>query len=258
MPRARRCTAVADIAESQRVEELWWVKFAWQYHPGTLPVGDGKPEQLKPPAPDLVVTSSGRRYGIEISQITPSGFVGIENLQIRAAQQAYLKSAQKTHEASVTADTRLFANFSFRPGPLPPQRSAVREMVELVEKYRPTPGTSFAALPGQAATAGLLPEWLAGLSVFHPLPDFPLRWAGGSVWSTESLCRDQVAERIKQKSLRLAEYRRFADEVWLLLVVNQFAIGEDISIPWDAVAWRFEHDFDRVLLMSQQELLTFQ
>lgn len=239
------------------MEELSWVKFAWQYHPGAIPLSDGKPEQLKPPAPDLVVTSSGRRYGIEISQLTPSAYAGVENLEILAAQRSYLESAQRMHEARNPADTRLFANFSFRPGPLPNRRAAVREMVELVERYRPELGTFFQALPGQAATADLLPDWLVGLSVFRPSPGFPLRWVGGSVWSTNSLRRDQVAERIEQKSLRLREYRRFADEVWLLLVVNQFPIGEDISVPRDAFAWGFEHDFDRVLLLSQQGLLNF-
>ncbi|WP_213604580.1 hypothetical protein [Pseudoxanthomonas japonensis] len=249
---------MADSDESQRVEELGWVKFAWQHHPGAIPVGDGTPEQLQPPAPDLVITSSGRRYGVEVSQLTPSAYAGVENLKILAAQRSYLESAQRMHEASNPADTRLFANFSFRPGPLPTRKTAVRDMVDLVERYRPEPGKSFEALPGQAATAGLLPDWLVGLCVFHPSPDFPLRWVGGSVWSTKSLSRVQVAERIKQKSLRLTEYRRFADEVWLLLVVNQVPIGEDISVPRDAIAWQFEHDFDRVLLLSQQELLTFQ
>ncbi|MCF7222069.1 hypothetical protein [Marilutibacter chinensis] len=247
--------AAVDRCEERRRRELWWIKFAWQYHPGYLPVCDQDPDQPKPPAPDVVISSSGRRYGIEISQLVPSAYPGFTNLQIHAAQRSYLAEAQRAYERANGDD--LFANFSFRPGPLPALRPAVQEMTGLVEKFRPRPGESFRALPGQRKTADLLPRWLSGLSVFFQLPGLPRSWVGGSVWSTFELERGQVATRIGEKSRRLTEYRRYADEVWLLLVCDQVSIAADLSIPAEAVSWQFEHGFDRVLLMSMQEVLAF-
>lgn len=229
------------------------MKFAEQFHPDEIP--DGVLDQPLPPAPDIVYVAPNRRVGIEISQIVPRSFGRLPDTEIEAAQRKAVQVAQRSFVGFY--GNGVFANFSFTPGILPPQRQIVKEMVELVAQHRPLNGGAFSALAGSRAAKKLLPSWLSGLSIFPQLQDEPDPWFGSSVWSTSVLREDQIAERIKEKSSRLPGYREFADEVWLMLVCDEASIAACISIPREASSWRFEHPFDRVLLVSRQEVHRF-
>ncbi|WP_148650499.1 hypothetical protein [Lysobacter capsici] len=245
---------MAAIDETQRqTKELWWVEFAQKYRPGSVPVG--KPERLEPPAPDVVFNTESGRIGIELSQIVPRSYGRYNDPEIEAAQKCAVKEAQAFYWRRYKDD--LFVNFNFSPGVLPARRELVAAMTELVARHRPPDTASFSALPGSRNASTLLPSWLRGLSIFHQLDYLRMDWTGGSVWSTSTLRYEQVVERIGEKASKLAGYRAFADEVWLLLVCDQFSISASVSIPHAAAEWKFQHPFDRVVLMSMQEFFIY-
>lgn len=245
--------AASEHLTRQQLWERWWIEFVWKFHSGTIP--EWELTQPQPPAPDIVLVGPGRRIGIEISQIVPRSFGRRPDTEIQAAQHRAVRAAQRSFSGYY--GDRIFANFSFASGLLPPQGQLVKAMVELVAKHRPESDGEFVALAGSRAAAKLLPNWLRGLSIFPQIGYVPVHWIGQSVWSTSVLRREQVEERIQEKSLRLSGYRAFVDEVWLMLVCDEASISAGVSIPHEAQSWRFGHSFDCVLLAARQEVLRF-
>lgn len=233
--------------------ETWWIHHAWNHQPGEIP--EGLIEHLSPPAPDVVIVTNGRRLGIEISEIVPSSFGPMNDYELEATQRRYVQEAQAMY-ARINGDD-LYSYFGFAAGQLPATKEAVAVMVDLVTKHAPPPGERFEALHGQQKAADLLPPWLKTLCIFHQIAGLPTDWVSGSVWEGSELTQECLAERIERKSGKVDGYLRHCDEIWLLLVCDEFSIATDVLIPTAAKSWRFEHGFDRVLLMSRQEMLPF-
>lgn len=210
---------------------------------------------MNPPAPDVVISAGGRRLGVEISQFVPSSFGRVNDYEIEASQRNYVQEAQALYERS--SGDHLYSYFGFATGPLPPKREAVAVMAGLVIEHAPLPGESFEALHGQQKAAEVLPAWLKTLSIIHRAPGLSADWASGAVWDGCELTRERLAERIGQKSKNIEGYLGYCDEIWLLLVCDELSIATDVLIPAAARSWQFTHPFDRVLLMSRQEVLPF-
>lgn len=76
-------------------------------------------------------------------------------------------------------------------------------------------------------------------------------WRTAKVFSCELVLRELLVERIAEKNLRLADYRQSADEVWLLIVNDQFlGAGEVYARPDHR--WTFSFDFDKVLVFVRE------
>lgn len=59
--------------------------------------------------------------------------------------------------------------------------------------------------------------------------------------------------------MKLKDYRRHADRVWLLLVCDLWPDSANFEIPREACRWCLTHAFDKVILVSRGdgEVLTF-
>jgi hypothetical protein len=229
-------------------QELSWIHFIRACHPGKLP--DGLIEQPDPPAADLLIECVGRRVSIELTQIVPD-----KNLSIRKAQRNAVGDAQRLFERLERQP--VFVNVSFAGGELPQRRRLAEELNAFVSAHTPLASRSFQVFAGTEESRGL-PPWMNGISIFEPHHE-GADWVGGSVWSVASLSRAKVEQAIKRKAAKLDRYRQHLldGEVWLLIVVDQIQLAADLAIPSEAAGWRFEHEFDRVILASAKDFLEF-
>jgi hypothetical protein len=79
------------------------------------------------------------------------------------------------------------------------------------------------------------------------------QWRTFKVFNTTLAPRDLIEARIAEKLLRLPEYRKVADENWLLIVNDRFLGAGEVYVRADHVAqWKFAFDFDKVLLFLRE------
>ena len=242
-----------DRETLKKREELWWVEFTRRNFPGILP--DGSVEQPSPPAPDVLIASDRGVVGIEISRMVPEKVGPYVPVQVQALRHAAVNGAQALYQE--THGDHLFVNVSFAPGALPAKDLIVQELVSLVANHKPVAGATFAVHANDPLAGKIFPAWLQGLTILHESPRQDARWHGTAVGSVPTLRQEQVLAGIRKKAELIGGYRQSAEEVWLMLVCDQRRISTDVSIPKDADNWRFEHPFDRVLLLSMQEILRF-
>ena len=65
--------------------------------------------------------------------------------------------------------------------------------------------------------------------------------------------KDLIESRIAEKNLRVPDYRLAAPTVWLLITNDQFLGPGQVHVsPEQLVEWKFDFDFDKVLLFLRQ------
>lgn len=233
---------------AQKRRERAWVDLVRKCHRGVIP--DGDVEQPSPPAADALIRSRDRPVSIEISECVPE-----ENLLVRDAQRKALINAQTILEDGDYS--QVFVDVRFNSGLLPPHRVVVNELLDVVKQHLPLDGESVQILSGTMESQGL-PAWMAGISIFEPHRK-DMHWIGGSVWSIDSVSRDQIESLIRRKERRLHGYRAATPSahVWLMIVMDQSSVATERSIPFEAKGWRFHHSFERVLLANWHQCLSF-
>ena len=97
-----------------------------------------------------------------------------------------------------------------------------------------------------------VPEGYNSIGVF-PALDAQGRWLCFRVGDTVLASRELIGERIAEKNLCLAEYRKLASEVWLLIVNDLFLGPGEVCVHSESLAqWTFDFAFDKVLLFERQ------
>jgi hypothetical protein len=57
---------------------------------------------------------------------------------------------------------------------------------------------------------------------------------------------------IARKNSLVSDYRGSVDRVWLLIAATFFPLASTYAVPSEIQGWRFEFDFDKVLMMSDE------
>lgn len=99
------------------------------------------------------------------------------------------------------------------------------------------------------------PEGYSHIGVYSPLEQItPIgRWSWARAFDTTVASEQLLESRIVEKNRRVADYRFAASAVWLLIVNDQFlGPGEVYARPEDLVRWKFDFDFEKVLLFSRE------
>jgi len=94
-----------------------------------------------------------------------------------------------------------------------------------------------------------------GYSHIHLFPPRTLTgtWRTYKAFGSSLAPKELIDSRITEKNGRITEYRLVADEVWLLVVNDQFlGAGEVYARPDHVSQWKFASRFDRTLLFSRE------
>jgi hypothetical protein len=99
-----------------------------------------------------------------------------------------------------------------------------------------------------------MPQGFLSIGVFEPLQgQSEGDWRYFRAFDVVLASKDMIQARIAEKNARVAEYRKIASEVWLLIVNDQFLGPGEVCVRPDYVAeWSFKHNFDKALIFVRQ------
>jgi hypothetical protein len=100
-----------------------------------------------------------------------------------------------------------------------------------------------------------VPEGYSRIGVHAPLEqiDPTGRWMGLKATNTIVAPEQLLKDSIQKKNKSVVTYRLKTSEVWLLIINDQFlGAGEVYVRPEDLTKWKFQFDFEKVLLFSRE------
>lgn len=196
--------------------------------------------------PDLIVQSSPRLYGVEVTEVVRSA-----TKAVLETKRIICERAQKQYLAT-TGVAGLRASVIFHAHTTPTKRDqdgAAEELFTLVARHFPRVPSSIerrTLREGDDFTS----KWFSSVWLhFHPQVPRS-RWQAIQAWGVPRLLGKELQEVIARKEPRVAQYRHRTREVWLLIVVNGFDAATALSVDVDALSRTYATRFDGVVLFD--------
>ncbi len=195
--------------------------------------------------PDFLLHAAGEVIGIEVTRIGLQ-----EKIQQAERLTRVPPAAKKRFDALVNAPP-LDVSVAFGPDASDMRTEQLtKSLVEFVWERRKSRGSHF--------DVSELPDGYASIDIDDPLPDIDPqgKWRSGSPCSREIASQELLDQVIAGKNRKLPAYRKSTPTVWLLIVSDEFhgpgrGAGEVYVDPDDLAEWRFEFNFDRIMLFSR-------
>lgn len=187
--------------------------------------------------PDFVLHSDGRTIGIEVTQLCR------EAPRAEAGRLAKVPAKAKEHYSQLADAQAVDVSVAFgRPEKIS-FNALTTSLAKFVHLHQNKVGMSF--------ERGL-PEGFCWIGIHEPREPRGC-WHAPRVFDAELASRELIESRIAEKNRRLLDYRLSASEVWLLIVNDQFLGPGEVRTRSDHLAnWRFDFDFEKVLLFVRQ------
>ena len=206
--------------------------YPW-FPPGDVVPGDDPP--------DFCVDLGDERIAIEETRLFhPRGASAFPRRQIETFHRKVMRRAEQRSVQEHLPPQDVLACFSDR-WPLQDAESAAGFLVGFVRTH-PVEDCETFGLPGggririMRPRANKIPRWTCNEGGTEPVLDYQL-----------------LAQTITRKSAGLPRYRARYERAWLLVATQLFPLSASFCVPRDIEHWRFEFDFDKVLLLSPQD-----
>ncbi len=211
-----------------------------------LPSGELVPGE----SPDWRIPSAS--LGIEVSELLPDKPDGVlfSGQQLSAFQVDVVQAAERFYRAR--ANVRPADVFVYFRNDWALKRNAeamARALADFVHSNYPSDTGTVVLEELEPGLCG----WVDGLSVVRITREDG-RWQTGGCSDVAVVTYEQLASRIAAKNQRVAEYRRRLPgwHIWLL-IGTRFPVLSSVTVPREVTSWRFNSDFDRVLLSSLED-----
>lgn len=196
-----------------------------------------KGELVPSERPDFLLHAASGIIGIEVTELCR------EEPRAQAGRQAKIvENAEKRYRRLPTAEpVDVVVVFSIEAEKAK-REVLINTLVEFVQTHGKSKVSRF-------------PEGYSHIGVHSPLEQInPTgRWECVRAFNTTVAPEQLLESRIVEKNGRVAGYRLAASAVWLLIVNDQFlGPGEVYARPEDLVRWKFDFDFEKVLLFSRE------
>lgn len=193
------------------------------------------------------------RLGIEVTQLLPlpARARELSGTELSARQEKTMEKAQyffsKMGGPSV-AVRAYFNNEWARKHPRSVDEDARRVALFVRDHCPPHSGDAFVAYREDGLRNW--PEPLCNIVIERREGSWDAPGCGGVPWIT----KEQLADRIRDKNQKLAEYRKRLPgwRIWLLIATNM-SVLRSVSVPREVTTWRFAYDFDKVYLSSWED-----
>ncbi len=208
--------------------------------------------------PDFVIQTPTRRIGIELMRLyhepPPEGQ---PRQQVESLRRQVCEKAQQLYEQSCGKAPHVFVRFS-NSTPVTDRR--VLELARIIESTV----RSFALRPGQdrelefdGTNRDLLPNEIIKIRASRPMHEFKCIWQPSDAASIPKCSRTLLENAISKKERRLPDYRKRADEIWLLLVVGS-SISSSFQTPDPNEIGPFRTGFKRIYYFQETGPRTIQ
>jgi hypothetical protein len=194
--------------------------------------------------PDFLLHTDDQIIGVEITELCnhdPRATAGRLANVVHASERQYRSESPARPMDVVVA-------FSPRAEELE-SRDLTRTLLDVVAARQ---GTDAVVPEMKNGAWQLFERGFLHVGVHDPLHDCG-RWAWIRGFHTTLAPEGLLRACIEDKDVRVADYRRAADEVWLLIINDMFlGPGEVYVRPDDLAQWAFPFSFDKVLVFSRQ------
>ena len=194
-----------------------------------------KGELVPSERPDFLLHADSGIIGIEVTELCR------EEPRAQAGRLAkVVENAKKRYSRLPTAKpVDVVVGFSIEA-----EKARSKVLIDTLVRFVQTHGKS---------KVSRFPEGYCYIGVHSPLEPTG-RWRDVRAFDTTVAPEQLLNSRIVEKNGRVADYRRLAaSAVWLLIVNDQWlGPGEVYARPEDIVRWKFDFDFEKVLLFSRE------
>lgn len=107
-------------------------------------------------------------------------------------------------------------------------------------------------VPGTYSQLDGIPDGFSVVRIAEPLADQIPKWYCLDSGETLGVDAEMLSKIIRSKNRLVPTYRRSVDRVWLLIASSFWEFASNFYIPREVEQWRFDFDFDKVLLLSYE------
>ena len=98
-----------------------------------------------------------------------------------------------------------------------------------------------------------LPTGFCSIGIFSPLENYMGVWRGARGFNTVIAPKELIESCITKKNKLFRSYHKDTSRVWLLIINDQFlGPGEVFARPEDLAKWKFDFNFEKVLLFLRE------
>jgi hypothetical protein len=202
-----------------------------------FPAGDFVPDER----PDFIVPIPGGTLGIEVTELCRRPEIE------RAERLSYVLPKAKLIYSKMPGAKPINVNPAFLLNENISVNDLAQGLAEFTYRHRDDHGTF------SWDRCDHLPRGYDTIAVFDPLPHQP-----DGEWIYNRGFRGFIADKelleaaLSEKNPRVPEYRKKANQVWLVIINDQWrGAGEVYVRPEDVGGWKFDFAFHRVFLFSR-------
>jgi len=225
-------------AEQKKRGERYYVEHVQQYYPGYLPASN--PEDSE--EPDFLFSTSDGVIGLEVMHLFHAAAPGeFPELQVAQFHRDLVVRAGEIYTARKLGPSVDVTTYYHRGVTLTDLNRCASALAEFVAASQD--GTT-----GRTMTS---PKGLSVMSKHTPEDPGVPKWRCFGNSETRLLTPNFLTTVIAKKNGLVPKYRRKVPAVWLLLVSSLGSLESSFAAPPSLPEWRFDFDFDRVLLLVQ-------
>jgi hypothetical protein len=192
-------------------------------------------------APDFLLLDGTDRIGIEVTQLFQRPKHGARHPPHEVARfhQRVMEMAEQ--RATLLRPLDVLVYFSYRHH-MSDAAASAQALIDFVQAH---PCGTYEMLDG-------IPHGFSVVRIAEPLANQIPRWRCQDSGETLGVTQEMLSTIIREKNRRVAAYRANVDRVWLLIASSFWQFASSFYVPREIDDWRFDFDFDKVLVMSQE------
>lgn len=205
------------------------------------PVGQPK----KTTHPDFIIRTSDGVLGIELTQLYKTGQnYNSQPRQIEAFREKIVSLAKDIYSSKNAAPPDVGVLFSEIA--LTDAKVTARKLVAVIEKLASGDEAQCVVTHDEMD----MPQEFSIIR-FNRVPSHVnCLWTVVQSGWIPDLDKSTIQTAISKKNEKIAQYRKYADELWLLLVMDQIYLSSSFQIPDSIIAHTYDSAFNKTILFS--------
>jgi hypothetical protein len=191
--------------------------------------------------PDFVLVDGNDRIGIEVTELFQPPKHGSKygpHVVVKFHQRV-MAIAERHAQSLPPLDVLVYFNYRHH---LDDAQACAEALIEFVRSH---PCGTFGQLQG-------IPYGFGTIRIAEPTANVIPRWRSLDSGDTLKATREIITTVISEKNRLVPSYREKVPRVWLLIACSFGNFANNFFVPRDVDSWKFDYDFDKVLLLSSE------
>jgi hypothetical protein len=222
---------VADKARERALVETTRKLYSW-FPPGRI---------VDFEQPDLLLIDGDDRTGIEVTEMfqPPKHGSKYGPHVVAKFHQRVMAIAERRAESLPPVDVLTYFDYRHH---LDDADACAKELIAFVQSHP----------PGTYGQIERIPHGFGVVRIAEPTASMVPRWRCFDSGETVEATHEMIAAVIAEKNRLVPSYRERVPRVWLLIACSFADFANNFYVRRGAATWRFDFDFDKVLLLSSE------